>query len=170
MKKVFNISKLPTPTFAMLLKNPSYLFAFGFGSGLSPYAPGTCGTVVGVIIYAMMARLPWELYSLLTVFMCLIGIWFCQQLPETWVAEDHGGIVWDEICGYCLAMAFVPFSIPNIILGFIAFRAFDILKPWPIKKIEHVGPPAVGIMLDDLVAALYAAILIGFYNYPGPIL
>ena len=79
--------------------------------------------------------------------------------------HDHGGIVWDEIAGMYVTLLVAPPLYSAWILGFLLFRGFDIVKPWPIRDLDHRLGGGLGIMLDDLVAALYAAILLALYGW-----
>jgi phosphatidylglycerophosphatase A len=96
------------------------------------------------------------------VLTAVLGIWICGKAAKDIGVHDHGGIVWDEIVGYLLTMYWVPFSWQNVILGFVFFRLFDILKPWPINWLDRHVSGGVGIMLDDVVAALMAAACLHF--------
>lgn len=143
------------------LRDPVHFMAFGFGAGLSPVAPGTAGTLMAIPVYFLLAMLPFFAYLAVLCVALVFGVWVCGASARKIGVHDHPGIVWDEIAGYLLVMApFVP-SFAAVVMGFITFRVFDILKPWPIGWLdEHVeGGP--GIMLDDVVAALFAAILMG---------
>ncbi|MEY8195315.1 MAG: phosphatidylglycerophosphatase A, partial [Cycloclasticus sp.] len=91
------------------------------------------------------------------------GIWICGQAAKELGVHDHGGIVWDEIAGYLLTMYWVDFSWQNVLLGFVLFRLFDILKPWPINWVDRRVGGGFGIMLDDLLAGLMAAACLYVY-------
>ncbi len=95
----------------------------------------------------------------------LSGIWLCGVSSRRLGVHDHSGIVWDEICGMYLTLLAAPKSAPMWLLAFVAFRIFDILKPWPIRDLDHRLRGGLGIMLDDLVAALYAMILLAFFRW-----
>lgn len=138
------------------LKNPVNFITLGFGSGLSKYAPGTMGTLVAVPIYLLLQPLPLLYYIAIAVGVSLVGIWLCDYTAKRLGVHDHPGIVWDEIAGYLLTMVAAPAGWQWIVLGFCLFRLFDIWKPWPIKVIDHKVGGGFGIMLDDIVAALFA--------------
>ncbi len=138
------------------LKNPVNFFALGFGSGLSKYAPGTMGTLLAVPLYLLLEPLPLHYYLLVAMVVTLVGIWLCDRSAKTLGVHDHPGIVWDEIAGYLLTMAAAPSGWEWVLLGFCLFRLFDIWKPWPIKVIDRKVEGGFGIMLDDVVAALFA--------------
>ena len=138
------------------LRNPIHLMAFGFGSGLSPKAPGTLGTLVAVPLYLLLAPLSAPLYLALVAAGFLAGIGICGRTSRDLGVHDHGGIVWDEIIGYLVAMSLAPPAWWWILPGFVLFRFFDILKPWPIAWLDRSVAGGVGIMLDDVAAGLYA--------------
>ncbi len=139
-----------------ILKNPILFLAFGFGSGLVKKAPGTCGTVAAIPMYLLFAQTPFLLYSLLTIIVTLIGIKICDEAANLLGEHDFNGIVWDEIAGYLITLWFVPFSWQAALLGFVLFRFFDILKPFPIKWIDKHVTGGFGIMLDDVLAGIFA--------------
>ena len=130
------------------------------GSGLAPVAPGTFGTLVALPLYWFLAVLPLEIYVAVVLAASLLGIWICGRASRSLQAEDHPGVVWDEICGYLIAMCAVPRSWQWMLAGFVLFRAFDIVKPWPIRAADrHVGG-GFGIMLDDIIAGLFTLIVL----------
>lgn len=140
------------------LRNPIHLLAFGLGSGVSPVAPGTLGTLVAVPLYLLLE--PLSLFSyLVTVAVAFVaGVWLCEQTSKDLGVHDHGGIVWDEIVGYLVTMALAPEGWLWMLVGFVLFRIFDIFKPWPIGLLDkHVGG-GFGIMVDDLLAGIYALV------------
>ncbi len=138
------------------LKDPVNFFALGFGSGLSKYAPGTMGTLVAVPLYLLLQPLSLLYYIAIAIAVTLIGIWLCERSAQKLGVHDHPGIVWDEIAGYLLTMIAAPAGWQWVVLGFVLFRLFDIWKPWPIKVIDRQVGGGFGIMLDDVVAALFA--------------
>ena len=136
--------------------------AFGFGSGLAKKAPGTAGTLAAVPIYFCIVQYADNFYLPILIAVSALGIWICGKAADDIGVHDHGGIVWDEIAGYLLTMYWVAFSWQNIVLGFVLFRLFDILKPWPINWLDRHVDGGLGIMLDDLVAGLIAATCLYF--------
>ncbi|WP_427979762.1 phosphatidylglycerophosphatase A [Agarivorans sp.] len=140
------------------LRNPLHLCALGLGSGLSPKAPGTAGTVAAIPLYLLLAQLPVTGYVLALVVSFVFGVWCCQRASDDMGVHDHGAIVWDEFVGYWITMLLVPVSALNILLGFLLFRLFDILKPWPIKVLDKKVHGGFGIMIDDVLAGVFAAI------------
>ena len=137
----------------------SGFFAFGFGSGLSPLAPGTMGTLVAIPLAVGLKLLPPELFWPLLLALFLVGVQLCAVTSKRLGQHDPGGIVWDEMVAYWLAVAFVPLHWAWLTAAFVLFRVFDILKPWPIRKVEDRFGGGLGIMLDDVVAAVYAMVL-----------
>ena len=137
-------------------KNPIHLLAFGFGAGLAPIAPGTAGTLVAIPLYLLISDLPLTFYLAIVAVVSIAGIWICGRAADDLGVHDHPGIVWDEIAGYLLTMAMLPSGWLWIVAGFLLFRLFDILKPWPIRWLDRKVSGGLGIMLDDLAAALFA--------------
>lgn len=142
------------------MRNPVHFLAFGFGSGLSPKAPGTMGTLAALPIWYLLAQLPLAGYIAGLLLVIAVGPYLCGKTARDLGVHDHGGIVWDEIAGFLLAMLLVPVSIWTALIGFALFRLFDIVKPWPIGWLDKHVHGGTGIMLDDLVAALYAGVCI----------
>jgi phosphatidylglycerophosphatase A len=140
-------------------RNPVHFLAFGFGSGALPLAPGTFGTLVAIPIYLLMAELPLAIYLGLVAIMTAVGIWLCQVTSRDLGVHDHAGIVWDEIVGYLITMIAVPVSWQWVLTGFVLFRIFDIMKPWPIRWADRQVHGGLGIMLDDVLAAVYAGLI-----------
>jgi phosphatidylglycerophosphatase A len=145
-----------------VMTDPVHILAFGFGSGLAPVAPGTVGSLVGVLLAWLTLDLGLITQIGCAVFLIVAGIWICGESSSRLGHHDHGGIVWDEIAGMYIVLIVAPTTLWAWILAFGLFRAFDIVKPWPIRDLDHRIHGGVGIMLDDLVAALYAALLLVF--------
>lgn len=148
-----------------VIRDPVHILAFGFGTGLAPFAPGTFGSIPGVLLF--WVTLPFGLYVQFGVAAAIIlaGIWICGESARRIGVHDHGGIVWDEIAGMYLTLFFAPVSVLGWVLAFVFFRLMDIVKPWPIRDMDHRLEGGLGIMLDDLAAALYAAVLLGLYRW-----
>lgn len=141
------------------LKNPWHFLATGFGSGLSPIIPGTMGTVAAIPLYLLMAQLPFTVYLLITVVAALIGITICQKTSDDMGVHDHGSIVWDEFVGFWITMAIAPVvSWQWVLAGFVLFRFFDMVKPWPISWLDKHVHGGLGIMIDDILAGFMAMI------------
>ncbi len=149
------------------LSNPIHLAAVGFGSGLASKAPGTFGTLAAVPVYYLLSFLSTEVYISVLLISSLLGFWICHITSRDMGVHDHKAIVWDEFVGYWITMVMVPFSVPWAIVGFLLFRLFDILKPFPISWLDKKVSGGFGIMIDDIVAGIFAAIslqlLIYFY-------
>ncbi len=145
----------------LALKTPEGLLAFGFGSGLLSKAPGTMGTLAAVPVAVFLAYFDLNGFWFL-VLTFLLGIWVCGRVSTKLGVEDYGGIVWDEMVAYWLVVAFVPFHWAWFLAAFVIFRAFDILKPWPISLLDESVHGGLGIMLDDLLAAVYTILILSF--------
>lgn len=137
-------------------QDPIYFIAFGFGSGLMPIAPGTWGTFAAMPVYLLLAHSSWELYLILTLAAFFLGVFICDKVSSDLGVHDFSGIVWDEVVGYLLTMFLVPINIWWMIIGFFLFRFFDIWKPQPIGLIDKRVQGGLGIMLDDVLAAIPA--------------
>ncbi len=141
-------------------QDPVYFIAFGFGSGLSSFAPGTCGTLVAVPLYLLLMHCHWSIYLLATILAFFLGVWVSDKVTRDLGIQDYKGIVWDEVVGYLLTMFLAPPGWLWVVWGFILFRIFDIWKPQPIRLVDQKLPGGMGIMLDDLLAAIPAWILL----------
>lgn len=133
-----------------------HLLAFGLGSGAAPKAPGTVGTLAAIPIFLGVNNLSPTAYLVLVAAMFLVGIWLCDKTSRDLGVHDHGGIVWDEWVGLLVTLWLVPPGWIWLLAGFLLFRLFDILKPWPIGWLDRQVSGGFGIMLDDLVAGLFA--------------
>lgn len=143
-----------------ILTNPILFFAFGFGSGLVKKAPGTCGTLAAIPVYLLLAQTPLWFFSIFTLISIILGIKICGDAANLLGEHDFNGIVWDEIAGYLITLWFVPFSWQAVILGFVLFRFFDILKPFPINWVDKHVEGGLGIMIDDILAGVAAAVVL----------
>jgi len=141
------------------LSDPRQFLALGFGSGLSPWAPGTAGSLAAIPLILVLARLPLVYYLLVVVLAVALGVWICGTTARAAGVHDHSAIVWDEITGMLIAMIGLPISIATLVIAFLLFRLFDVVKPWPIGWLDRRIGGGWGIMLDDLLAG--AAALIG---------
>lgn len=167
----------PTPREVLL--NPVHCVAFGFGAGLSPRAPGTVGTLVGIPFWWALSWLPLAWYLAAVAALFAFGCWVCDRSAKRLGVHDYGGIVFDEVIGYlvaCLPLAINLEAwrpgivdqhwnldwngIPALVVVFVLFRLFDIWKPWPIGGFDRRVGGGFGIMLDDLIAGLYAALVL----------
>ncbi len=149
------------PTWKFITSRLDYFVAFGLGTGLSPKAPGTVGTLLGYPLYFLLiATLPFKLVLAALAILYLLGIWICDLAGKAVGEADHSGIVWDEIVAMALVLCFSPQNLYGYIGAFLAFRLFDIIKPWPINLVDGHMKNGHGVMLDDLLAAVYSIILI----------
>jgi len=140
------------------LSGTANFIALGGGLGLAPKAPGTFGTLLGIPILLIMPQ-HIAAYMVALVAMFLLGVWCCHACAKNLGVHDHPGIVWDEVVGYLITMIAVPHSLVWILVGFLLFRLFDILKPWPIGWIDKKLDGGIGIMLDDVLAGVFALIV-----------
>lgn len=129
-----------------------------FYLGHSPFMPGTMGSLGGLIIYFLVKNND-ILYGFMILFLFFLGVIFAGEAEKIYKRKDAGMIVIDEACGMLLALFFVPISAYSIILGFFLFRIFDILKPPPARRMEKLTG-SMGVMFDDIVAALYTNIIL----------
>lgn len=146
------------------LKNPVHLLALGLGAGLVPRLPGTAGTLLGVCVYLLLPPWPLLYYGVLLVALFLAGVWICGVTARALGVDDHPAIVYDEIVGYLVTMTLAPAGWMWVLSGFLWFRLFDIWKPWPIRWLDWKIKGGLGVMLDDLVAGLYALAALQFLN------
>ena len=132
------------------------------GAGLSPIAPGTVGTVVGVALFWLMARLPLYAYVVLLVGLIALAVWLAGLSQRVFPGEDNQHIVIDEVVGRRTATIAVPFTYKTAIAAFIVFRVFDIAKPWPIRWIDDHVHGGFGVVLDDVVAGVLGCVVLHF--------
>ena len=133
--------------------------AFGFGSGLSPVAPGTVGTLIGIPVVIFFQFLPTAVVLLGTLLIVLLSVWLAGVVTRQIDIEDHPSIVIDEIAGYVMAMAMIPLTWWTVITGFLIFRLLDIYKPPPVGWLDRNCTGGFGITADDVVAGIYANII-----------
>lgn len=141
--------------------------AQGLGAGRSPVAPGTIGTLLGVLIYLAIADWPLVTYLTITIILFLIGIPLCGQAAVILGQKDPPSVVFDEVVGYLVTMIAIPSGWSSVLMGFCLFRLFDIWKPWPINLLDRHIQGGLGIMLDDVGAGLLAALCMHllFFRY-----
>jgi phosphatidylglycerophosphatase A len=147
----------------LVTRNPFHWPAFGFGLGLMPFAPGTWGSLPGIALWWFLPKDTF-LQSAVALAGFLLGIWLCGESARRIGVHDHGGIVWDEIIGMFMTLMVLPVTAPPVwvLVAFVLFRIADIWKPWPIRDLDHRLGGGLGIMLDDVIAALYAALMLLF--------
>lgn len=147
---------LKQPPARVIFTNPVHFLAFGLGSGLSPVAPGTTGTLAAIPFAWLMAQLSLPWYLWITLLTLVLGFWICGRSSQMLGVHDHRGIVWDEFVGYFITMIAVPTTWYWYLWGFLLFRLFDVVKPWPAHYFDNRVHNGVGIVMDDVVAGLYA--------------
>jgi phosphatidylglycerophosphatase A len=147
------------------LKNPLHFLSLGFGSGLMPIAPGTFGTLAAIPVYLLVSQLTLLPYLLITVFTFILGVYLCGYTSKALGVHDHSGIVWDEIVGFLITMIAVPVDAWLVLAGFVLFRFFDIVKPWPIRWVDAHLKGGFGIMFDDVLAGIFALIGVHLLDY-----
>jgi phosphatidylglycerophosphatase A len=144
-----------------LLRHPAGWLASGFGSGLSPAAPGTAGSLAAVLPWLALRELPLPYYALAIIAGFAIGVWACDWVVKALQIADPGVAVWDEFVGLWIALVpllWWPAAWWWVFAGFILFRIFDIWKPWPVSWADRNVGGGLGVMLDDVIAGAYAAV------------
>lgn len=156
-----------SPLQRVSLTNPVHFLALGFGSGLMRSAPGTWGSLVGLALgWLLLQYLSPIIFFILTALCFALGCYLCQKTADDMGVHDHGAIVWDEIVGVFLVLLALPeLSLFWCVGAFLAFRFFDILKPFPIRYFDHKIESGFGIMLDDALAAIYAILVLVALQY-----
>ncbi|OOF51714.1 phosphatidylglycerophosphatase A [Rodentibacter genomosp. 1] len=154
--------KEENPLKRISLKNPVHLLAVGFGSGLLRPAPGTWGSALGTLLgVILLGILGTKTFLILTALCFILGCYLCQKTADDMGVHDHGAIVWDEFVGVFIVLSAIPtLSLPWIVTAFGLFRFFDILKPFPIRFFDKKLESGFGIMVDDVLAAIYAVVVI----------
>lgn len=147
-----------------ILAHPAGWIASGFGSGLSPLAPGTAGSLAALLPWLALRELSLPLYGVALLLAFALGVWASNVVVAKLRVEDPGVIVWDEFVGQWIALAPLlvwPLGWPWIGTGFALFRLFDVWKPWPVSWADRTVKGGLGVMLDDVLAGLWAAIVLG---------
>lgn len=146
--------------------NKFFLFiATGFGVGYSPIAPGTLGTLVAIPIYYFLSEIPSPLYEITLVGFFFLAVWISENAEIFFGKKDDQRIVIDEMIGFLITMLWIPKTIHFILIGFFLFRFFDILKPFPIRRLETRLKGGWGVVLDDVLAGVYANIILQIASY-----
>ncbi len=148
-------------TVGFLLRHPAHFIALGFGAGLSPAAPGTIGTLVAIPIALLLRAYTDDLTFIATVVALLVvGAWAAQITGRHLGVPDAGAIVIDEIAAFLLVLFFVGPGWIQLAAAFAIFRAFDIIKPPPIRQLDAAMKNGIGVMVDDLLAAGYTLVVL----------
>ncbi|MFC1665718.1 phosphatidylglycerophosphatase A [Pseudomonadota bacterium] len=155
------------PSWSILIRSPVLMCALGFGAGLVPKAPGTFGTLVAVPIVILLGQTTYWVLPLTALLFFAVGIPVCNQASKYYQAHDHSSIVWDELVGFMITMSFVPINLVSLVIGFVLFRIFDILKPWPISWLDKNVQGSWGIMVDDVAAGLAANVCLQLCLWQG---
>ena len=129
-------------------------------AGFFPLAPGTVGTFVGVFVYLLFSSFSPFLYGLTTTAAFFLGLWAAERAELIFAKKDSPKIVIDECVGYLVAMAFFPYTLSAVVGGFLFFRLFDIIKPFPAGLVDRSVGGGAGIMLDDVIAGIYANLIL----------
>ena len=136
------------------------LLATGFGVGYSPVAPGTLGTLIAIPVYYFLSAIPSPIYEITLIGFFFLSVWISENAEIFFGKKDDQRIVIDEMMGFLITMLWVPKVTHFIIIGFFLFRLFDILKPFPIRRLEKRLKGGYGVVLDDVMAGVYANIIL----------
>ena len=142
------------------MTRPAHLIAYGFGAGMAPFAPGTFGTLLAWPLGWLLGGVPAALALAVLLALFLLGVWACGVTGRHLGAHDHGAMVWDEFVAFLLVLVIVPRTLAWQVAAFVLFRAFDILKPAPIRWFERRYTGGFGVMFDDLIAAGYTLLVL----------
>ena len=143
------------------LTNPIHLLAVGLGAGMSPIMPGTMGSAMAIPLWLLFDGLQPYLYWVLIVVAFIFGCFLCQKTSDDTHTHDSGHIVWDEFVGMWITLFFIPqISVLWVAIAFVAFRVFDMAKPWPIRWFDKRVPGGFGIMVDDVIAAIFSSVTV----------
>jgi phosphatidylglycerophosphatase A len=160
-----------------LLSRPAGWLACGFGSGLSPVAQGTFGSLAALLPWLALTRLPMIAYLLVLIMGFVIGVWVCDVAGRLLGVADHRSVVWDEFVGQWIALiplvGFTALGVSGfqwwlVLAGFVLFRIFDVWKPWPISWLDRRMKGGLGVMIDDVVAGVFAAVVLAALIYALP--
>jgi len=141
-------------------QDPVYFVAFGLGSGMMPIAPGTFGTLMAIPFYLLLQSLPLIAYLIFTLGFIVFSSWISDRVSREIKVHDHPGMCIDEFAGFFVTMIHAPLGWQWIVLGFLLFRLFDIWKPWPIHVLDEKIHGGFGMVLDDIVAGVFAMVVI----------
>lgn len=167
--KLKSRKKVIPPVPEKVWQDPIYFVAFGFGTGAIPFAPGTFGTLMAIPFYLLLSPLPVIPYVVFLGLFIAFSSWICSRLSREINVHDHVGMNIDEFAGFFVTMTAVPAGFGWIVMGFLLFRFFDIIKPWPIGYIDEKVQGGFGMILDDVIAGIFACailqiIRIGYFH------
>ncbi|MEX0584599.1 MAG: phosphatidylglycerophosphatase A [Natronospirillum sp.] len=160
-------SSSPRTAYATQHKSWIHWLAFGLGTGTSPKAPGTIGSAAALLFLPVLAQWAWPLQLLWVAVTFVFGVWICDRTAKDLQVHDHPGIVWDEFVGIWLVFIAVPLTPMNVMMGLVLFRLFDVLKPWPIGLLDRHVKGGFGIMIDDVLAGIFAFVLLQLWIASG---
>lgn len=155
----------PPPVPDSIWQKPSHFIAFGFGAGAIPVAPGTFGTLMAIPFYLFMQSFSHGVYLFLLLLIIVGSSWLCDTVSKEIGVEDHQGMCLDEIVGFLVTMYAAPHHFKWIVIGFILFRIFDITKPWPIRQVDERIKNGFGMILDDVLAGIYALVILHILSW-----
>ncbi|MET0918661.1 MAG: phosphatidylglycerophosphatase A [Burkholderiales bacterium] len=156
---------IPQPSWRFVFGHPSHFLAFGFGVGLMPFAPGTFGTLLAFPIFWLLnPRLSPQEWVLALLALFWIGVWACGRTGRALGVHDHGGMVFDETVAFLAVLFLTPNTLLWQAFAFLLFRLFDILKPPPIRYLDRRVKGGLGVMVDDLVAGLFALLCLAAWK------
>ncbi|MGA2517588.1 MAG: phosphatidylglycerophosphatase A [Thermodesulfobacteriota bacterium] len=147
------------------MKHFILFLATGFGVGYCPIAPGTLGTLIAIPIYYFLSEIPSPLYEITLIGFFFLSVWISENAERFFGKKDDQRIVIDEIMGFLITMLWIPKTVPFIIIGFFLFRFFDILKPFPIRRLEKGLKGGYGVVVDDVMAGVFANIILHVIAY-----
>jgi phosphatidylglycerophosphatase A len=155
-------SELNTPnsTLQKWVKQFTLFWATGFGVGYSPLAPGTLGTLIAIPVYYFLSQIPSPVYEITLIGFFFLSVWISKNAEIFFGKQDDPRIVIDEMMGFLITMLWVPRATLFVIIGFFLFRFFDILKPLPIRHLEKRLKGGFGVVLDDVLAGIYANVIL----------
>ncbi|AWB35795.1 phosphatidylglycerophosphatase A family protein [Orrella marina] len=151
--------KVLWPSLSEVFSSPSYFLAFGLGSGLLRPGSGTWGSILAALLWPLLSTLPWGVLGVLILVSFVVGCVVCDQAGKRLGVDDHVGMVWDEMVAVWMLFWVLPQNLPVLILGFVLFRFFDVTKPYPIRTLDARLKGGFGVMMDDVLAALFAWVL-----------
>lgn len=158
------MAEIPRPSWRFLVRHPAHLVALGFGAGLTPFAPGTAGTLLAFPLHWLLAPCLGAYELLLVALLFVAGVRACDRTGRDLGSSDHGAMVWDETVAFLLVLVFTPASLVWQGCAFLLFRLFDILKPPPIRHFERTLKGGFGVMFDDMVAAFYTLLVLAAWK------